>query len=82
MFFRINIHHNANTEDMNSKIRDKQNTIYNYFLENHGSVKDGILNPFNTNYRAMPKNEKRTQETIENIEKPNSTGWSRDNVHQ
>ena len=26
-FFRTNIHHNANIEDVNSKIRDMQNTI-------------------------------------------------------
>ena len=32
-FFRINIHHNANIEDVNSEIRDMQNTIDNYFSE-------------------------------------------------
>ena len=35
-FFRTNIYHSANIEDVNSEIRDMQNTIYNYFAETHG----------------------------------------------
>ena len=35
-FFRTNIYHSANIEDVNSEIRDIQNTIYNYFSETHG----------------------------------------------
>ena len=53
-FFSTNIHHKANFEDVNSKIRDMQNTIYNYFSETHG-------------YRAMSKNElKRQLKTLNN----------------
>ena len=37
-FFRTNIHHCANIEDMNREIRYMQNTIHNHFLETHGSV--------------------------------------------
>ena len=41
---------------MNSEIRDMQNIIYN-----------GEKNPFDTNYRAMSKNElKRQLKTLEN----------------
>ena len=66
-FFRTNIHHKANFEDVNSKIRDMQNTIYNYFSETHGSVKDGEKNLFDTDYRAMSKNElKRQLKTLNN----------------
>ena len=44
-----------------------QNTIDNYFSDTHGSVKDGEKNPFNTNYRAMSKNElKRQLKTLKN----------------
>ena len=44
-----------------------QNTIHNYFSETHGSVKDGEKNPFDTNYRAISKNElKRQLKTLKN----------------
>ena len=66
-FFRMSIHHNANVEDVNSEIRDMQNTVYYYFSETHGSVKNGEKNPFDTNYRAMSKNElKRQLKTLKN----------------
>ena len=66
-FFRMNIHHNANMEDMNSEMRDIQNIIYNYFSETCGSVKDVKNNPFDTNYRTISKNElKRQIKTLKN----------------
>ena len=66
-FFRIHIHHNANIEDVNSEIRDMQNTIYNYFSEIYGSVKDRERNPFDTNYKAMSKNKlKQELKTLKN----------------
>ena len=66
-FFRTNMHHNANIEEVNSEIGDMQNAIYSYFLETHGSVKERKKNPFDTNYRAMSKNEtKRQLKTLEN----------------
>ena len=66
-FFRINIHHNANIEDVNSEFRDMQNTIYNYFSEIYGSVKDRERNPFDTNYKAMSKNKlKQELKTLKN----------------
>ena len=66
-FFRMNIHHNANMEDMNSEMRDMQNIIYNYFSETRGSVKDVKNNPFDTNYRTISKNElKRQIKTLKN----------------
>ena len=60
-FFRRNIHHNANIKDVNSEIRDTQNTIYNYFSETYGSIKNGKKKPFDTNYRAMSKSELKRQ---------------------
>ena len=67
-FLRKNIHHNANIEDVNSEIRDMQNTIYDYFSETHGSVKDGEKNPFDTNYREILKNEcKRQLKTLKKL---------------
>ena len=66
--FRTNIHHNANIEEVNSEIRDIQNTIYNYFSETHGSVKDGEKNPFYANYGATSKNylKRRQLKTLKN----------------
>ena len=44
-----------------------QNTIYNYFSKTYGSVKDGERNTFDTNYKAMSKNElKRELKTLKN----------------
>ena len=66
-FFRTNIYHNTNIEDINSEIRDIQNTFYNYFSKNHGSVMDSKKNPFNTNCKGMSKNElKRQLKTLKN----------------
>ena len=60
-FFRMNIHQNASIEDVNSEIRDMQNITFN-----------GEKNSFDTNYRAISKNElKRQFKTLENqIQQP------------
>ena len=63
----MNIHYNVNIEDMNSEIRDMQNTIYDYFSKTHGSAEDGEENPFDTNCRTKSKNElKRQLKTMKN----------------
>ena len=55
-YFKTNIHHNNEINDINQEINILQDKLYNFFAEAYGECDETEKNPYETNYNAYSKN--------------------------